>query len=96
MKKKHLLMVIILALIFMTSAALLAQSSANLNLDWHTMSGGGGGSASSHYRVNGTIGQSFAGPPESNNASFMLNSGYWFSGSNNGGIAIYMPAVLKN
>jgi hypothetical protein len=96
MKKKHILMVIVLALLFMTSAALLAQSSANFNLGWHVIGSGGGESTSAHYRVNGSMGQSLASPPKSSNASFTLNSGYWFNGSNGGEIAIYMPAVLKN
>jgi hypothetical protein len=96
MKKKHLLIVLVLALLFMTTAVLMAQTSTNFNLNWHVVGSGGGESASADYRVNGTMGQAFASPPKSSSASFTLNSGHWASSSASGGTAVYMPAVLKN
>jgi hypothetical protein len=98
MKEKYLLIVIVLALLFMTTAAILAQSSGNFNLGWHVVGSGSGESASAHYKMQGTTGQTFAGPPKSNSSSFIINSGFWLGSrdSDNGGTAVYMPAILRN
>ncbi len=64
-----------LALLF--SKAGLAQTSADHDLSWHVIAGGGQLSASADYRVEGTTGQSVAGP--SGSAGFRLSSGLWFA-----------------
>lgn len=99
--KRHTLSLALLFLLltFIVGAAALAQTSAGFNLRWHVIAAGGQASSSSSYRVNGTIGQSIAGPPGSGSAGYAINSGYWFSDIDNWlggtGRAVYLPAVLK-
>jgi hypothetical protein len=53
-----------------------AQSSANYDLSWNVMGGGGGPMASATYKMDGTVGQ-IAGLSEG--ASSTLYAGYWQS-----------------
>lgn len=72
----------------------LAQTSASYNLEWHVIAGGGQPVSSSHYRLNGTVGQGVASPPLATSASYRLSAGYWFRG-----IVpwrIYMPVVMRS
>ncbi|HFC12227.1 MAG TPA: hypothetical protein ENJ56_05230 [Anaerolineae bacterium] len=54
-----------------------AQSSANYNVGWHVIAGGGGSVASANYRVDGTIGQGIAATDAASSASYRVSSGYW-------------------
>jgi len=65
------------ALALLSGRAGLAQTSADYDLSWHVIAGGGRTSASAGYRVEGTTGQSVAGPFGS--ADFRLSSGFWFT-----------------
>jgi hypothetical protein len=60
-----------LALLLASSLAL-----AQYSIDWHKISGGGGGSAGSIYAVSGTIGQPDAGN-EMTNSQYSLTGGFW-------------------
>lgn len=73
-------------------AVVLAQSSASFNLDWNVVGSGGGESTSAGYRVNGTIGQSMAGPPPAGGGAFAVTSGYWVFDARR---TLYLPAVTK-
>ncbi|MFQ5400679.1 MAG: hypothetical protein ACE5E7_13920 [Anaerolineae bacterium] len=57
-RKRVLLFLGIAALLILAvaGAAVLAQTSASFNLEWHVMGNGGGASSSAGYQVNGTIG----------------------------------------
>lgn len=72
-----LLAALCLLLLLAVGAGVLAQSSARFNLEWHFVGSGGGQSSSTGYRVNGTIGQSMAGPPEAVGATHSVTGGYW-------------------
>jgi hypothetical protein len=79
MKRKKIALIVILALVFclMASGAALAMSSANFNLPWDVLSGGGGGRSSSSYILGDTLGQpSAVGLSESTN--YRLGSGFWY------------------
>ena len=84
--------VVCLMLVLAVGVAVLAQSSAGFNLEWHVVGSGGGESASSNYRVNGTTGQSLAGPPTAGGASYRVTGGYWVFDSR---MVVYLPAVSK-
>ncbi len=79
-------------LLLAAGALVLAQSSADFNLEWHVIGNGGSASGSADYQVQGTIGQSLVSPAVSNSADYAMSSGYWFSGS---GQNVYLPLIVK-
>ena len=80
MKRKRIILTIILPVVFCLLAAgtALAMSSANYNLPWDVLSGGGiEDRSSSSYILGDTIGQPSAiGPSQSDN--YRLGSGFWY------------------
>ena len=79
MKGKKIALTVLLALVLCLAAtgAALAMSSANYNLPWDVLSGGGGDRSSSSYILGDTMGQpSVIGPSESTN--YRLGSGFWY------------------
>lgn len=94
MKRKQKQILLLLAgvlLIFVVGTAVLAQTSAGFNLEWHVMRNGGGESSSASYKVNGTIGQSVVQSAQSNPHNLIVNSGYWYADT-----AVYLPIIIKN
>ena len=79
------------ALALLSGRAGLAQTSADYDLSWHVIAGGGGTSASPGYRVEGTTGQSAAGP--SGSADFRLSSGFWFAQPAQE--RVHLPIILR-
>ncbi len=63
-------------IIFGTVGVALAQVSANYNLGWHLLSGGGGLSLSGNYRVDDSLGQMTGGRAAS--SSYAVDSGFWY------------------
>jgi hypothetical protein len=92
-KLKPTLLVLLFPLVLVLGTTVLAQSSASFDLSRHVIGGGGGESGSASYRVNGTIGQSIAGPSTSGSASFTVSSGYW---SGDTRTSLYLPVILRN
>lgn len=82
---------LMLLLLTMIGIGVLAQTSADFNLEWHVLAGSGGPSASADYVVDGTAGQSLAGPPQSGGNAFVVNSGYWQESR-----AVYLPLVTRD
>ena len=81
-----------LALFALASVAL-AQASANYDLSWHAIAGGGGRMESGDHAVLGTVGQPAAGTMSG--SGHTLESGFWGRGA----IArqpIYLPLVLRS
>jgi hypothetical protein len=80
MKAKKIALIIILALVLClaSTGAALAMASANYDLPWDVLSGGGMENRSSdNYILGDTIGQSSAiGPSESTN--YRLGGGFWY------------------
>ena len=91
-KKRLLLLTAGLLLFIVVGTAVLAQTSTNFNLEWHVIGGGGQPAASTNYRVNGTVGQGFAGPPAQSGSQAQLTSGYWVVGVEQ---YIFLPTVLR-
>ena len=89
---KVLLAIAAVLLLVGAGTIVMAQTSAQFDLDWHVLGSGGGASSSVGYQVRGTIGQGLTSPPVLNSASFSVNSGYWAAGPK---FHIYMPIVLK-
>jgi hypothetical protein len=63
-------------LIWLTGIAL-SNPSSGFQIDWSIIAGGGGRSASSDFQVNGSIGQSIAGPPVTVGTNYRIEGGYW-------------------
>jgi hypothetical protein len=75
---------------FLIAGVALAQTSTTFDLSWHVLAGGGGRADSTHYAVNGTLGQAAVGFSDS--TSYGLQSGYW---QNWPDYRIYLPLNLK-
>jgi len=95
--KKPLVITAALLLIAMvvTLGTALGQTSANYNLEWHVIGGGGQPIDSFSYIVNSTVGQGAASPPYSFSGRHVVSGGYWFGDA----LTIahsYLPLVLKN
>ena len=67
-----------------------AQSSANYSLSWYVLAGGGERTASTHYAMNGTVGQSAVGL--SDDTLYGISSGYWQNWSDH---VVFLPLILK-
>ncbi len=91
-KQRTAVTVVVLLLLLTLGAVVLAQTSANFNLEWHVVSGGGGQSSSASYRVEGSIGQGIASPPTAVSANFAVSSGYWAGVTD---FRVYLPVVVR-
>ena len=90
MKRKFILTLAICSLLA-ASIPVLAQVSANYDLSWHTIAGGGGKSASAGHTLMGAVGQPLTGATLS--TAHTLCSGFWCSGTTQH--RIYLPLVLR-
>lgn len=87
-RKQYVVILLLGGLLLTTGVWALAQSSADYDLSWHVIAGGGGVSQSASFRVDGTVGQAVSGPPHSAANGFVVQSGYWsFAGSR----PLYLP-----
>jgi hypothetical protein len=64
-------------LIAWLGGSVLSQAGGSPRLDWFVTAAGGQQSDSGSYRVNGTIGQSMAGPPPAVSEERRITAGYW-------------------
>lgn len=90
MSGKQLASLLLLAVLALATLVL-AQTSADFDLSWHVVAGGGGRSTSADYIVQGTVGQAVAGPPAAASSDYRLNSGFWYPAE----FEIYLPLVVK-
>ncbi len=100
--RKHALLIgatLLVCALLLTPVAL-AQSSANFDLRWHLIAGGGGRSSSPDFVVNGSVGQPSAGALTS--AHYRLGAGFWYGlgqaappPPTPGPYMLYLPIVLK-
>jgi len=86
-------LILAVCLLVVVSLPALAQVSANYDLAWHVVAGGGGQMTSSGHTLVGTVGQPLTGSMLS--SGHTLCSGFWC-----GGAAVqyrvYLPVVLRN
>ena len=93
MRKKQIAILLTIIAVLLITGHALSMSSTNYRLDWFTsLTGGGGGEASSaHYVINFTVGQSVIG--ESSSKNYGTGLGYWY------GVLqewfIHLPIVMK-
>ncbi len=76
---KHFALVLTLIFLFCASSVALTQSGGGYDLTWWTVDNGGGALSGGGYALNGTIGQSEAGPALTG-SGFVLYSGFWVAG----------------
>jgi len=84
--------ILALAICLALALPVLAQSSANYDLTWNVVAGGGGRMASGAYRLLGTAGQPLSGM--AGTGSYGLCSGFWCGVAAPG--RTYLPLVLRN
>jgi hypothetical protein len=85
-----------LIVLFAFASAVLAQVSANYDLSWHTIAGGGGRMESAGHTLLGTAGQSLTGPMSS--SARALGSGFWCNdlpGETPQFHRVYLPLVTR-
>jgi hypothetical protein len=85
---------LLLVSLIVTLGAAFAQTSANYNLEWHVIGGGGRAVSSANYIVNSTAGQGVASPPYSLSGSYVVCAGYWCSEALT--MDLFLPLMLKN
>ena len=93
MKTRIIILVIVcLAL----TAPVLAQSSANYDLSWHVIAGGGGRVTSTSYALLGSTGQPLVGTMMTS-GGHTLCSGFWCSEEGGGTVKgrTYLPLIMK-
>ena len=92
-RRRPLLLLATLALSLLLAIA--ASADANMRITWYAFTGGGGHSGSTHYTLDGSMGQPAAGLASS--AHFRLGGGFWYvlgvpqvtAGH------LYLPVLLK-
>jgi hypothetical protein len=92
MNWKRLLFLLATAVLLLSGGVVLSQSSANFNLNWSTMAGGGGESTSATYRVEGSIGQSLT--ELSSSGDYRVQSGFWQAHIAEPS-TIYLPLIMR-
>ena len=91
--KPATLLLILIALLPMASAAL-AQSGGNYGITRWNVPGGGGNSTGGLYALNSTVGQTAAG--DMSGGDYDLGSGFWGGESGAEQYTIYLPLVLRD
>ena len=86
------LLLALLAAAIIGAAAVRAQIGGGYDLTWNTIDGGGGASSGGGYQLDGTLGQSDAGPALSG-GPYSLAGGFW-SGALAGG-KTYIPLLRR-
>ena len=91
MKRKFILALAI-CLLLAAGIPALAQVSANHDLSWHMIGGGGGQSASAGHKLQGTVGQPLTGGMTS--SGHTLCSGFWCNNAVE--YRVYLPLALRS
>ena len=80
-----------LLVILLLAGVALAQASASFDLSWYVLASGGGRTDSTHYAMNGTLGQAAVGFSDS--SSYGKQSGYW---QNWPDYTTYLPLIVRD
>lgn len=93
-----LLALAVLLLVLMAAGVVWAQRSANHDLSWNVISGGGReGMTSGAHTVHGTLGQFAIGPAQSD--QHQVGAGYWYGVPQGQGETehhLFLPIAMKN
>jgi hypothetical protein len=96
MKKRILIATgVLLVALMVTLGTGLAQTSANFNLEWHVIGGGGQRVSSANYIVNSTSGQGVASPSYSFSGRCVVCGGYWCTEGSTV-FPCFLPLALKD
>jgi hypothetical protein len=90
-RAKRETILVLIACLLAVAVPVLAQSSANYDLSWHEVGGGGGRLEGVDYTLLGTIGQADAGALVG--SEYTLRGGFWPGGTQI--YRIYLPLVLS-
>jgi hypothetical protein len=91
--RKWLVVTFVLVACLAVAIPVLAQVSANYDLSWHVIGGGGGRMMGTQHTLQGTIGQPVIGPEAG--SGHTLCSGFW-CGAADTGYWVYLPLVLRD
>jgi hypothetical protein len=83
----------VIAILLASASVALAQISANYDLSWHVIAGGGGHMGGPGHTIAGTIGQPLVGPMMTG-SGHALCSGFWCGLPAE--YRVYLPLVLRN
>ncbi len=92
--KDKLIPALSLCLLLAVVAPVLAQVSANYDLSWHVVAGGGGSAADANHLLMGSIGQPLTGETVSSGHS--LCGGFWCGSGVTPMWRVYLPLVLRS
>ena len=90
-KWRFTLLLLLTALVL--AAPLLAQRSADFDLNWHVLSGGGGPRASAVFQIDDVLGQWPDG--RSSSARFQIDPGFWHAGRLPEDRRSYLPVTIR-
>ena len=90
--RRKIILLAILCLLLAAAVPALAQVSANYDLSWHVVGGGGGSATSAGHALMGTVGQPLTGSMF--NSGHALCSGFWCAGAV--AYRVYLPLVVRN
>lgn len=88
---RNLFPILLLLLILALAVPVLAQISANFDLNWHVLSGGGGPRNSDQYQIDDVLGQWPDGRASS--ARYQIDPGFWHAGRVQEDRRLYLPVV---
>lgn len=89
---KGLVVPLVLVACLALAVPVLAQVSANFDLSWHVIAGGGGKMAGTQYTLQGTTGQPVIGPAAG--SGHTLCSGFWCGAGAE--YRVYLPLVVRS
>lgn len=94
--KKLFSIILIMALVFVMSATMYAQSGDSYTIDWWHVNGGGSSkSEDGRFEVNGSVSTFGGGVATSNNGRFALHSGIPPQTNTTSTYAVYIPIVIR-
>lgn len=87
------LTILALVALFAVSSILVQARTDDFALAWWTVDGGGGASSGAGFGLQGTVGQSDAGPTLQG-GGYALKGGYWAAGGASANL-LYLPLVQR-
>lgn len=95
MLRRRLLLLLLATLAISLLLVIAASADADMRITWHAFTSGGGHSHSTHYTLDGTMGQPAAGLASS--AHFRLGGGFWYvlGAPQVTASHLYLPVLLR-
>jgi hypothetical protein len=94
-KERHIFFMGAALALLLAAATGFAAATADPQLDWHVVAGGGGPSSGAAFQIDGTAGQAAAGLLSGD--TYELGSGFWGGGAvTTAAFDIHLPVVVRN